>query len=262
MDGRICAVTNVASTDGGVFAADSVTHDQVASLRSMRMLSTDCPEADIRASGFIIPAFLSEEVFHAPVRLSDPICNAAPRRDSDRPLRARARWQLRASRLRLLVGCSVPTTAKALQPVADRLVDSPTRNGTAGAPHSHNHHLAGGGDGDSGRLDEVVDDDEADFTDTDALLEYLLRDRRAARRPDGRLRLPFPAYYAPYPLALSRGRRGAACAPRRRRAAHGRARPPAACRRIGSGGPPAPSFPLRHPPPPTPPSPAAPRVRR
>ena len=105
-----------------------------------------------------------------------------------------APWQLRASRLRLLVGCSVPTTAQALQPVADRLVDSPLRNGVASAGAGgyralahHNHHnyiyhgSGGGGDGDTdlGRLDDIADDDEADFTDTDALLEYLLRDRHA-----------------------------------------------------------------------------------
>jgi hypothetical protein len=102
-----------------------------------------------------------------------------------------APWQLRASRLRLLVGCSVPTTAQALRPVADRLVDSPLRNGAAGGGpggyralahhnhHNHHHHGGGGGDGDAdlGRLDDIADDDEADFTDTDALLEYLLRDR-------------------------------------------------------------------------------------
>jgi hypothetical protein len=43
-------------------AGDSVCHDHLASLRARRMLSTDSPEADIRASGFVIPAFLSEEV--------------------------------------------------------------------------------------------------------------------------------------------------------------------------------------------------------
>ncbi len=87
------------------------------------------------------------------------------------------------------MGCSVPTTAQALQPVADRLVDSPLRNGAAGggagsyralAHQIRNYHGSGsGGDGDTdlGRLDDIADDDEADFTDTDALLEYLLRDR-------------------------------------------------------------------------------------
>jgi hypothetical protein len=114
-----------------------------------------------------------------------------------------ASWQLRASRLRLLVGCSVPTTAQALQPVADRLVDSPLRNGAAGAGGyralaHHNHHIyhggGSGGDGDTdlGRLDDIADDDEADFTDTDALLEYLLRDRQALTliRPCFSHRLP------------------------------------------------------------------------
>jgi hypothetical protein len=84
----------------------------------------------------------------------------------------------------------VPTTAQALQPVAGRLVDSPLRNGAASAGacgyralahHNHHNYIHGGGDGDTdlGRLDDIADDDEADFTDTDALLEYLLRDRRA-----------------------------------------------------------------------------------
>ena len=82
----------------------------------------------------------------------------------------------------------MPTTAQALQPVADRLVDSPSRNGASSsvggmhrAQHHNNHHHHGGGDGDDcSRLDDIADDDEADFTDTDALLEYLLRDRHAS----------------------------------------------------------------------------------
>jgi hypothetical protein len=31
-------------------------------MRRMQMLTTDAPEADIRQSGFIVPAFLTEEV--------------------------------------------------------------------------------------------------------------------------------------------------------------------------------------------------------
>ncbi len=93
-------------------------------------------------------------------------------------------WQLRVSRLRLLISCSVPCTAQALRPVAGRLVDIPAHFGAVSSGESthresqHDHHHMAGVDGDdASRPDETADDDEADFTDTDALLEYLLRDR-------------------------------------------------------------------------------------
>mmetsp|Transcript_19464 Transcript_19464/g.54112 ORF Transcript_19464/g.54112 Transcript_19464/m.54112 type:complete len:185 (+) Transcript_19464:209-763(+) len=69
----------------------SLCNELTATFRSIRTVLTDSPDMDIRVSGFVLPAFLSDE--------------------------------MRSHRRRLLVGCSVPSTPQALLPVADKLLE-------------------------------------------------------------------------------------------------------------------------------------------